>query len=384
MDFRLTEEQELLLKSLSELLEREAPETVQGELDETHTFPHKLWQVLADAGILGLGIPEEYGGTPTDIMTLTLVCEMLGKYAYDLGIVYGLGVITIKDIQDFGSPAQKELILGGFVKGGLPAALGISEPQATSDASGLKTTAVLQNGEWVINGQKIYCTMSNIADYILLMARDPTIENPYKGMSMFLLPTHTPGVRINPLRKMAWWTTPTCEVFLDDVHLPQDALVGTVNNGWFQLMKNFEIERLALVAVCLGGAQAAFEDAAYYANQRIQFGQPIGKFQLIQKKLVDMMVKLENMRNMAYKVAWMMDQGIPVRLEHALFKLYGAQASQEVIDDALQIMGGLGIMMDHRIQRLWRNNRIMRIGGGTDEIMYNIAGPLILKMFSKK
>ncbi len=381
MDFRKTEEQELLIKSLTELLEREVPESYQQEIDEKHEFPYKAWKVLADNDFLGLGIPEEYGGTPCDVLTLALVCETMGKYAYDLATVFGLGVITIRDIAQFGSEEQKKKVLGTFVKGGLPAALGISEPQAGSDASSLKTTAVLDGDEWIINGQKIYCTMSNIADYILLMARDPEVENPYKGMHMLLLPTDAPGVRINPLSKMAWWSIPTCEVFLDDVRLPKDALIGKPHNGWMQLMANFEIERVALGAAGVGSAEAAFEDAARFANQRVQFGRPIGKFQLIQEKLVQMAIKIENMQNYTYKVAWMMDNDIPVRLEHAMLKLYVAQSVCQVVDDAMQIMGGMGIMMDHRIQRLWRGNRIMRIGGGTDEIMINIAGPQLLKKY---
>ena len=381
MDFRKTEEQELLIKSLIELLEREVPESYQQRIDENHEFPHEGWKVLAENDFLGLGIPEEYGGTPCDVQTMAMVVETMSQYAYDVALPYALGVITIKDIAQFGSEEQKQKVLGGFVKGGLAAALGISEPQAGSDASGLKTTAVLDGDTWFINGQKIYCTMSNSADYIMLMARNPEEENPYKGMHMLLLPTDTPGVRINPLNKMGWWAIDTCEVFLDDVRLPEDALIGKPNYGWMQLMANFEIERVMLAASCVGAAQAAFDDAAKFANQRVQFGKPIGKFQLIQEKLVHMAVKIENMRNFTYKMAWMMDNNMPVRMEHALCKLYCTQASQEVIDDAMQIMGGMGIMMDHRVQRLWRGNRINRIGGGTDEIMINIAGPQILAAY---
>lgn len=383
MDFKLTEEQELLLNSLTELLQREAPESLIAELDEKHEFPWKPWQALADNGFLGLGIGEAYGGTPADVLTQTLVAETLGKYAFPLGVIYGLGVITIRDIEQFGSEEQKQRVLGGICRGDPPVALGISEPQAGSDAAGLKTRAVLEGDEWVINGQKIYCTISNIAKYILLMTRDPQTENPYKGMSMFLLPTDAPGVRINPLPKVGWWSVPTCEVFIDNVRLPKDALVGQLNNGWMQLMANFEIERIVLSAACIGAAEAAFEDAAVYANQRVQFGQPIGRFQMIQEKITDMAIKIENMKNYCYKVAWMMDNGVPVRHEHAMAKLYITRASFEVIDDAMQIMGGLGYMMAHRVQRLWRDVRVMRIGGGTDEIMYNIAGPQLLKKYAK-
>lgn len=381
MDFRLTEEQQLLVDSLKELCLREIPDSVIAELDEKHEFPWKQWQILADNGYTGLGIDKAYGGTPADVTTQCLVADVLGKYAFPLSVTYGLGVICIRDIQDFGTEEQKQTILGGVARGEPPIALGISEPQAASDASGLKTRADFDGDDVIINGQKIYCTIANIAKYILMMTRDPEIENPYKAMSMWIVPTDTPGVRINPLPKVGWWSVPTCEVFLENVRIPKTNLVGTLNNGWFQLMKNFEIERVALSASVVGAAEAAFEDAARYANSRVQFGKPIGTYQLIQKKIVDMALKVENMRNYYSKVAWMMDNGISVRHEHAMAKLYITQAAFEVTDDAMQVLGGMGYMMAARVQRLWRDVRVMRIGGGTDEIMYNIAGPQLLKNF---
>ncbi len=381
MDFRLTEEQELLVDSLKELCQREIPDSAIAELDEKHEYPHKQWQILADNGYTGLGIGEAYGGTPTDVMTQCLVADTLGKYAFPLSVIYGLGVICIKDIEDFGTEEQKKEVLGGIVRGDPPVALGISEPQAASDASGLKTTATFDGDDVIFNGQKIYCTISSSAKYILLMTRDPQIENPYKAMSMWLLPTNTPGVRINNLPKVGWWSVPTCEVFIENARVPKTALVGKMNNGWLQLMKNFEIERVVLAASVVGAADAAFEDAARYANSRVQFGKPIGSYQLIQKKLVDMAIKIENMRNYYSKMAWRMDNKLPVRHEHAMSKLYIAQAAFEVTDDAMQVLGGMGYMMAARVQRLWRDVRVMRIGGGTDEIMYNIAGPQLLNLY---
>jgi len=379
MDFKFTEEQELLVKSLEELLQREAPESLMAELDEKKEFPAKPWQALADQGILALGIPEQYGGVPADIQTMTLVCEVLGKHALPLGIIYSLGVITIRDIVMFGSEEIKARVLGGFVTGDPPVALGITEPQAGSDAAAMKTTHRFEGDDVVFNGQKMYSTISKEARYLLLMTRDPGGENPYECISMWLVPTDTPGLRFNLLSKVGWWTVPTYEVFIDNARVPRKNLEGELNYGWSQLMANFEIERLALSAVSLGAAEAAYEDAAAYANQRVQFGQPIGRFQAVQHMITDMAVKIENMRNYIYKIAWMMDQNLSVRAEHAMCKLYVARASFEVIDTAMQILGGLGYMMDHRVQRLWRDIRLMRIGGGTDEIMYNIASPLLLK-----
>jgi crotonobetainyl-CoA dehydrogenase len=383
MDFRLTEEQELLIQSLSELLVREAPESMMAEMDEKHEFPRQAWKALADNGILGLGIPEAYGGTPADILTMTLVCETLGKYAFPLGIIYSLGMITIRDIVQFGSEEIKARVLSGIVSGEAPVALGITEPQAGSDSAALKATAVFAGDEVILNGQKMYCTLAGVSKYIMLMTRDTKHESPYKSISMWLLPTDTPGVRLNVLSKLGWWTVPSYQVFIDNARIPCTNLIGKMNEGWPQLMANFEIERLALCAASVGAAEAAYEDAYMYANQRFQFGQPIGNYQAIQHKITDMAVKIENMRNYIYKIAWMMDQGLSVRHEHAMCKLYVAQASFEVCDDAMQILGGLGYMVESRVQRLWRDIRLMRIGGGTDEIMYNIAGPQLLKKARK-
>ena len=258
-------------------------------------------------------------------------------------------------------------------------ALGITEPQAGSDSAALNSRADIKGDNVYLNGQKMYTTLAGQARNILFLTRDQAVKNPYEGISMWLLPTDTHGVRMNPVRKVGWWTVPSYELFVDDACIPSKNLVGEINKGWPQLMANFEVERLALCAASVGAAEAAFEDASQYANQRVQFGKTIGSFQAVQHKITDMAVKIENMRNFIYKIAWMMDENMPVRTEHALCKLYVAQASFEVIDDAMQVLGGLGYTMDHRVQRLWRDIRLMRIGGGTDEIMYNIAGPQLLR-----
>lgn len=383
MDFRLTDDQSLLVQSLEEQLKRDAPESLIARLDEDHQFPAGPWRALAESGILGIGIPEEYGGTPADIMTMTLVCETLGKMAFPLGIIYGLGIITIRDILQFGSDQIKQMVLPGFVQGDAPVALGITEPQAGSDSAAIRASARVEGDSVVLNGQKMYTTLAGQACYVLFLTRDDQVSNPYDGISMWLLPMDTPGVRITPIRKVGWWTIPSYELSVENACIPLANLVGTANRGWQQLMANFEVERLGLCASSTGAAEAAFEDASRYANQRVQFGRAIGENQAIQHKITDMAVKIENMRNFIYKVAWMMDQNQPVRTEHALCKLYVAQASFEVIDDGMQILGGLGYTMEHRVQRLWRDIRLMRIGGGTDEIMYNIAGPQLLRRAGK-
>jgi alkylation response protein AidB-like acyl-CoA dehydrogenase len=209
------------------------------------------------------------------------------------------------------------------------------------------------------------------------LARDFTREGEY--FTMFFVPMDAPGVKTAPLHKIGWNMNPTYEVYLENVVVEEKDIIGKEGEAFKQLMRNFEMERLMMAVAILGMAECAYEDAAKYANQRVQFGKPIGTRQLIQEKIVNMKIKIMNMKNLCYQCAWEKDQGISIRNASALCKLYCAQAGNEVIDDALQIMGGIGYTQDCRISRLWRDARNYRIGGGTDEIMIHIAGRGLLK-----
>jgi alkylation response protein AidB-like acyl-CoA dehydrogenase len=381
MDFKLTDEQQLMVKSLTELLQREVPESYLTECDTNHEAPSKGWKTLADNGFLALGLPEKYGGTPADALTQILVLETLGRYASPLATYYSMVFLLCHDVELFGTEEQKAKTIPAIIKGDMQLAVAITEPGAGSDDAAMTTTAEIKGDKVVINGQKTWCTNAHQADYILLVTRDVKNPEPHKALSMWLLPTNTPGVKIVQIPKMFLWTMGSCEVFLDNVVLPKTALVGELNNGWKQLMTNFGFERAGLAAMALGMAQGALDDAASYANKRVQFGKPIGSYQAIQHRIADMAMKIELMRNLTYKVAWMVDNGISVRTEASMVKLYASVALNEVVDDAIQVMGGVGVMMGSRVQRLWRDARMQRIGGGTDEMMYNAVGPTVLKQY---
>jgi crotonobetainyl-CoA dehydrogenase len=380
MDFRTTEEQQLLLESLEEMLNRVAPEKYIAAKDEAHEPFTEVSKALYDNGFALLGVPEEYGGTPCDNMTLTLLSEKIGAH----GLPSLLGqMLQVKDILDFGNDEQKKAVMDLLAQGKNAFGLGISEPQAGSDVTAIRTTAVRQDGNVIFNGVKTFQTGAQTNPYTLLMTRDMENPNPYKAMSMWLVPMDLPGITVQPLHKMAWWYTDTNEVYWDNVSAPASCLVGQEGNGFMQIMANFEVERLLMATSALGLAEAAFEDAVRYANQRVQFGQPIGKFQLIQEKIAHMAIKIENMKNMVYHAAWMLDNKVPVNTQCAMAKLYCCQSAFEVADDAMQIFGGIGITMDCRIQRIWRDLRIYRIGGGTDEVMIGIIGKNLLKQYAK-
>ncbi len=382
MDFRLTEEQELLLESLREVMARDCTEDYMKECNEKHEYPQKFVDALTEAGFGMLGVPEEYGGTPVDITTMMLVaqeiCRLGGPH-----FVFGQA-LSIRDMLEFGSEEQKSQCMEEVMNGRVGFVLGFTEPQAGSDSSAIATAFTRKNGKVYINGHKSFMSNAVRAKYMLCMARnadedpDATKRNAF---SMWWMPMDAPGVRVEQLSKIGWHMLDTCEVYLDNVELDEKDLVGTEGNGFMQAMINFEVERLIIAAECLGWAECAFEDAARYANQRIQFGKPIGATQLIQQKITNMKIKIENMRGLVYKTAWEIDNDIPVQIDSALAKLYCAQSSMEVIDDAMQIMGGIGYTTDCRISRLWVDARVHRIGGGTDEVMVHVAGRAILKQY---
>lgn len=376
MDFRKTEEQELLLESVREMM-KEFPESYFAEHDRNHEYPIEFKKAMVENGFSYLGVPEEYGGTEVDILTFMLVNEELTKLGAPCYLIGD--AMRIDDMVTFGGEEQKRVTMELTKQGKIAFCLGISEPQAGSDNNAMTCSATHKNGKVYINGHKTFITHATIAEYMLCLTKDQETQK----VSMWWVPMNAPGVKVESLTKIGWNMTKTCEVYLDNVELEEKDLVGEEGNGFMQLMKNFEIERLQLCAVGLGMAEGAFEDAARYATQRIQFGQKIGNFQMTQEKLARMKMKIENMKNFIYKTAWEKDNGIPIKINSALCKLYCASASFEVIDDALQILGGIGYAGDHRVARFWRDARCGRIGGGTDEIMVYIAGRGLVKGYSK-
>jgi alkylation response protein AidB-like acyl-CoA dehydrogenase len=329
-----------------------------------------------------LGVPEKYDGTPVDTMTMMLVAEEITKNG---GPHFAFGqALSIVDMLEFGSEEQIENTMNAVREGKVAFVLGFTEPQAGSDSSAITTTYTRKNGKVYINGHKTFMSNALRAPYMLCMARNADdTGNPDKmnAFSMWWVPMNAPGIQIEPLKKIGWHMLDTCEVYLDNVEVEEKDLVGVEGNGFKQVLINFEVERLLMAASVLGMAECAFQDAVRYANQRVQFGKPIGTFQLIQEKITYMQIKIENMRNMVYKCAWEINNKMPVQISSALAKLYCAQAANEVIDDALQIMGGIGYTTDTRISRLWLDARVFRIGGGTDQVMIHAAGRAILKKY---
>lgn len=384
MDFRKTEEQELLLESIDEFF-------ASGEFDESYIQrceaeqkPLKEFRLAAiEAGFGMLGIPEEFGGVEVDTQTLVMV----GEQVYSHGYPSGLGaLLQVDDMLKFGTPEQQKKVIDRLIEGdAMGFCLGLSEPQAGSDSNAITTSFVRKDGKVVINGHKTFCTDADRAKYMLCMTRDFTKKDlpPNKTMTTWLVPMDAPGVTVKPMHKVGHRTRSMCEVYLDNVVIEESDIVGKEGEGFMTVMKNFEVERLVIAADSLGIAVCCYNDALRYATQRVQFGKTIGSFQLVQEMLVDMRIKIENMRNFLYKTAWEKDNGMSIKTTAALCKLYCAQAGFEVADSAMQILGGIGYTEDHRVARLWRDARMHRIGGGTDQIMVHIAGRSIQKELTR-
>lgn len=378
MDFKKTEEQELLLESLRTAYERGSLEDYFKECDQKHEYPEKAVEILVEAGFSALGIPEEYGGTPTDIMTQIMVAEEAHALGYP-SLCWINFSTEVDDILAFGNEKQQKEILKYALQGIKPFTLGFTEPQAGSDSAAMATTATKRDGKVYINGNKTFNTSADRAPYMLCVCRSGINENPYKDFSMYLFPMDREGITIEKLDKIGNNMCGTFEVHLDNVECEETDLVGVEGKGFYQLMKNFEVERLTICAANVGMARCAYDEAVKYAGQREQFGKTIGSFQLIQEKIVDMKIKIENMQNMLYKAAWKKMNGESISIDSSLVKRYTGQAAFQVIDDAMQIMGGIGYTHDCRISRLWRDQRVYRIMAGTEEIMVHTAGRALIK-----
>jgi alkylation response protein AidB-like acyl-CoA dehydrogenase len=350
----------------------------------THSMPDEIAEAYRDAGFGLMGAPEEFGGIPCDKVTLGLMIEELYHRSACNNILYQ-NSLTMFDVVEFGSDEQIQKYMDAYMETGWPlCSLAISEPAAGSDNRNMSCTAKKQtDGTYIINGQKTWVTMGEKLPYVIVAAKDEDPSRSNGSMSLWLMEADRAGISTASLTKIGQQCIPFCEMYFTDVVVTEADRMGEPGNGFMMLMKNFEIERAFLVAEALGLAQAALEDAAKYANERIAFEQPIARFQMIQEKLTDMEIRLQTVRAFLYKVLWEIDNGISVQLDSALLKRYGCDACYEVTDMAMSIMGGIGYTTEMRIGRLWADARGNRFAGGTPEIMAYIAGRQVAKKYAK-
>jgi alkylation response protein AidB-like acyl-CoA dehydrogenase len=372
--FAFTDEHEALRESIANFARKElAP---HAEKWEEETFEDWVFPRMGELGYLGLHYPEEYGGQGGDYFASLVLAEEMPK-ANCGGLSMAVAVQTdmaTPPVHLFGTEEQKQRYLVPAIKGQKIACLGITEPDAGSDVAGIKTHAVRDGDEWVINGSKTFITNGHRADFIVLVTKTDK-DAGYDGFTLFLVDMDAPGViREERLRKLGMHASDTALLAFQDVRVPHEAVLGEVGKGFYHIMWELQGERLIGAAGCVSGAQHLFDKTLQYANERTAFGRPIGKFQVTRHKFAEMATKIETARQMVYATGWRVQNGdYPVR-EISMAKLYASRIAFEVADECLQIHGGNGYMKEYGIERAWRDIRLNRIGAGTDEIMLEVIG----------
>jgi alkylation response protein AidB-like acyl-CoA dehydrogenase len=372
VEFALSEEQRQFQQVLRDFFVKEAPTELVREADRTETFPDAVWRKMVDLGLMSLGVPEEYGGTPTDEITLCIVNEEMARasgalaYAWIPTVQFGAKALTL-----YGTAEQKQDYLPRIVTGDLRMSMGLSEPDAGSDLAHLRTSAALRGDRWVVNGQKVFTTGADRSDYIITLVRVPGDDR--GGLTILLVPASAPGVSIRPLGKLSGQATHTCETFFENVEVPEQNVLGTVGGGVKLIFSLLDAERIYNGANGVGIAQGAFDLARDYAAGRVQFGQPIIDFQAIGHALVDMHLRVEQARMMVYRSAWKMQQGLPCSMDASLAKIAGSEAGTQNAAAGMQILGGYSYMTDYPMERYYRESKLYEIVAGTNQIQRNIV-----------
>ena len=366
MNFDLDSEHELVRKTVRDFaVQRVAP--VAEELDRESRFPYELVAELGELGLMGMTIPEQYGGAGADTVSYAIAVEELTRVDSSVAITvaahHSLGTLPI---YYYGNDAQKEQWLPDLTSGKKLAAFGLTEPEAGSDAGATRTRAEAHDGKWVVNGSKIFITNAgtDITSCVTITAQTGDSET-----SNIIVPNGTPGYEISkPMKKLGWRASDTRELSFKDAEVPEANLLGPRGKGFQQFLEILDGGRISVAAMGVGLAQGAYDLAYAYAQDRQQFGKPIAKFQAIQFKLADVATEIEAGRNLVYKAAWLKDQGRDFALAAAQAKLYTGELSNRAVNSALQIHGGYGYMDEYPISRLYRDQKILEIGEGTNEV----------------
>jgi len=371
LNFDLTEEQNLLRQAVRDFAEREiAP--VAEELDEKEEFSVELTRQMGELGLLGCFVPMQYGGSEMGYTSYAIAVEELARVDGSQAATIAAGnSLGIGPIYYYGTDEQREEWLPRLCSGEMLAAFGLTEANAGSDAGASKTRAELEGDHWVINGSKIFITnaANPLTGVVIVQAVTGEEGRGKPELSCLIVPRDAPGFTAREMKKkMMWRASNTAELFFEDCVVPKENLLGKRGDGFHQMLSTLDRGRLAIGAMGLGGSQGAFEMALDYANNRVQFGRPIASFQTIAFKLADMATEIELARNLLYKACWLCDENRQFSKEAAMAKLYCSEVMHRCVDYAVQIHGGYGLMKEYRIERFYRDQRLLEIGEGTSEI----------------
>jgi alkylation response protein AidB-like acyl-CoA dehydrogenase len=379
MEFELNEEQQQVKWSVREFAEAEIAPHVM-EWDESQHFPIELWPKIAELGLTGVIFPEEYGGAGMGYVEYATIIEELSRVDGSVGIsVAAHNSLCSNHIYMYGTEEQKQKYLVPLAQGKHLGAWGLTEPGAGSDASGTRTTAVRQNGGWVVNGAKNFITHAIHGDTCVAMAVTDRAQRS-KGISAFIFEKGMEGFAPSKKEnKLGLRASETASVIFEDCHVTQENLLGEEGKGFVNAMQILDGGRISIAALAVGIAQGAYESAVRYSKEREQFGKPISEFQAIQFKLADMAVQIEAARLLMYRAAYLKDNGKKTTKESSMAKLYASEVSVRVCEEAIQIHGGYGYTKDYPPEKYWRDSKLCTIGEGTSEIQRIIIARELLK-----
>jgi alkylation response protein AidB-like acyl-CoA dehydrogenase len=382
MEFDLTSEQEMFREAVHEFVAKEVKPRAR-HTDEAAEFNWEATRKMGPLGLLGLSVPEEYGGAGLDALSAALAVEQLGWGCGSTGLAIAAhNGLACSPLAAFGSHQLKQRFLEPIASGrGRLGALALTEPGAGSDlAGGVRTAARREGDEWVINGTKMWCTNASIADLIVTLVR----TGPGTGsnsLSLIVVPTDSPGLHIAPPeKKMGLKGSPTHAVTYDNVRVPADNLVGEAGRGLQQTLATLDGGRIGIGALCVGLAQAAFEEAVRYAKEREAFGKPIAQHQAIQWMIADSATEIEAARLMVYRAAWLKAQARPYTIAASMGKLLASEVCERVCFKAIQVHGGYGYSAEFPVERIYRDQRLMTIGEGTSEIQRLVIARRVLNL----
>ena len=380
LNFDLGEQKELLRQGIQKLVDRECPAEYVREMDEKEEFPRHVWDKLAEAGYLGIPIDPEYGGTGGDILDMVIVVEEMAKKSASIALTFMMSsCFGAKALAFAGNTEQKQELLPRLARGEAMFAISVTEPDGGTDILNvMKTTARAEGDDFIINGSKVWTTCAHLADYMVVYARtDPQATKKTHGITIFLVDPKTEGIEIRKINKLGIRATSSFEVFYTDVRVPRSSILGRQDYGFYDLLPMLNNERILVAAICLGLAQAAFQDALEYAKQRHAFGRPIGQFQALQHELARTRTDIELATLITYKAAWLQSLGRECGTEANMAKLVAANTACQAADRGMQVLGGYCYSMEFDMQRYWRDSRLYRIAPITDEMVLNFIGEQI-------
>lgn len=375
MDFSLNEEQLAFQDSVRRWVNAEVPKKWARDIERANEdYPYELWDKLAKAGFHGIGIPEEYGGQGGDVLTQVIFAREAARTL--AGLLWAWGTTSfagVNSINRYGTPEQKRRFLPDIAAGRCRVSISFTEPGGGTDVLGaMRTTAERGDGGWIVNGEKIWSTGAAAADYLLLLVRtDKNVEKRHHGLTLLFVPAKAPGVTAFKLDKLGMRGVASYRVQYQNVFVPDDLVLGEPGNAWYKVLPTLNNERILIGAQCLGVIDGVLEDAIEYSKQRHAFGRPIGQYQVIQHYIADIATSQQTIELLLYYAAWRQTSGLDCGLQSNMLKMAASEAACKAADHGIQILGGMGYSAETDMQRYWRDERILRIGPITNEMVRN-------------